>query len=50
MPKYSENLNLILPNDNENYNVEVANMNNKIIDNKLANKVEKVARKKFIYK
>lgn len=44
MPNYTKNLNLILPNENENYDVEVANTNNKIIDDKIGNKVEKVSR------
>lgn len=44
MPNYTKNLNLILPKKSENYDVEVANTNNKIIDDKLGNKVEKVPR------
>ena len=50
MPNYTKNLNLILPGKNENYDVEIANTNNRIIDDRLSNKVEKIARKKFIYK
>lgn len=41
MPNYTQNCNLILPKKTENYNVEVANANNQIIDTELANKVEK---------
>ena len=50
MKKKKKNLNLILPKESENYDVEVANTNNKIIDDKLGNKVEKVPRKRLIYK
>ena len=50
MTNYKKNLNLILPKESENYDVEVANTNNKIIDDKLGNKVEKVPRKRLIYK
>lgn len=42
MPNYSENLNLILPSKSENYNVDVANTNNKIIDAQVGNKVDKI--------
>lgn len=42
MPKYTENLNLILPEQNENYDVNVANTNNTLIDEAIGNKVEKV--------
>lgn len=45
MPKYTENLNLILPKGSENYDIETANMNNKIIDAAIGNKVEKVSGK-----
>lgn len=48
MAEYTENLSLILPNKNENYNVEVANTNNKLIDTAIGNKVEKKPRKRFI--
>lgn len=41
MPKYTENINLILPNKNENYDVDVANTNNKLIDAELYKKVPK---------
>lgn len=41
MPSYTEKLNLILPNENENYDVQVANTNNKLIDNEMSNKVDK---------
>lgn len=50
MPNYTENLNLILPNKNENYDVNTANTNNKIIDNQIKNKVDKIPRKRFINK
>lgn len=50
MADYTENLNLILPKKNENYDVKVANTNNRIIDSALANKVEKVARKNSVNK
>lgn len=50
MADYTENLNLILPKKNENYDVEVANTNNRIIDSALANKVEKVVRKNSVNK
>lgn len=50
MPNYTKNLNLILPNKNENYDVETANTNNRIIDNRLGNKVEKIPRKRFVNK
>ncbi|MCI8362285.1 MAG: hypothetical protein HFJ41_04005 [Clostridia bacterium] len=49
MPNYTKNLNLILPKESENYDVEVANTNNKIVDDKLGNKVEKVPRERLIY-
>lgn len=42
MSDYTINYNLILPDKGENYDVEVANTNNKIIDTQLGNKVEKV--------
>jgi hypothetical protein len=42
MSDYTINYNLILPDKGENYDVEVANTNNKIIDTQLRNKVEKV--------
>lgn len=42
MPKYTKNLNLIKPNANENYDVDVANTNNELIDTAIGNKVEKV--------
>lgn len=42
MSDYTTNYNLILPEKGENYDVEVANTNNKIIDTQLRNKVEKV--------
>lgn len=42
MSDYTTNYNLILPKKEENYDVETANTNNKIIDTQLANKVEKV--------
>lgn len=42
MSDYTENYNLILPGKGENYDVGVANTNNKIIDTQLKNKVEKI--------
>lgn len=42
MPNYSKNINLILPFQNENYNVDVANANNNAIDSELGRKVSKV--------
>lgn len=48
MPNYTENLNLILPNKNENYDVDTANTNNTIIDNHINKKVNKIPRKRII--
>lgn len=48
MAEYTENLKLILPKPLENYDVKVANTNNKIIDSALANKVEKIPRKRVV--
>lgn len=48
MAEYTENLNLILPNENENYDVEVANTNNRLIDAAISSKVEKKPRQRFI--
>lgn len=42
MATYTENLNLIKPTQSENYNVDVANTNNEIIDNAIGNKQDKV--------
>ena len=42
MSDYSTNYNLLLPRKGENYDIEVANTNNKIIDEQLGKKVEKV--------
>lgn len=50
MADYTENINLILPKQNETYDVEVANTNNKVIDAEIANKVSKKPRKGFINK
>lgn len=50
MPKYTENMNLILPNETENYDVEVANTNNNLIDTEMQKKVEKIPRKSIINK
>ncbi len=44
MPNYTENMNLIIPNESENYDVEVANTNNKLIDAEMQKKVEKIPR------
>ena len=49
MANYTENYNLILPAKNENYDVETANTNNKVIDTTLAKKIDKKPRKRFIY-
>ncbi|MDR0979516.1 MAG: hypothetical protein LBL91_06355 [Lachnospiraceae bacterium] len=45
MADYTSNYNLILPKETENYDIGVANANNRIIDNALGNKVEKIAGK-----
>lgn len=45
MAKYTDNCNLILPEQNENYDVDVANANNREIDFQLGNKVNKKAGK-----
>lgn len=45
MANYTENYNLILPNKQDNYNVETANTNNTAIDNILHSKVDKKAGK-----
>lgn len=50
MPNYTENLKLILPNKNENYDVNTANTNNIIIDNHIKQKVNKIPRKRFVNK
>ena len=42
MPNYTKNINLILPFQGENYNVDVANTNNNAIDLELARKVSKI--------
>lgn len=42
MATYTENLNLIKPAQGENYNVDVANTNNEIIDNAIGNKQDKI--------
>lgn len=42
MPNYTEHNNLILPLNNENYDVGVANANNRAIDIALYGKVSKV--------
>ena len=42
MSEYTNNYNLILPEQSENYNVDVANTNNKTIDTYLGNKVDKI--------
>lgn len=44
MADYTENIKLILPKKTENYDVEVANTNNKLIDTQLGNKVSKIPR------
>lgn len=45
MAGYTDNYNLILPDESENYDVEVANTNNKTIDTQLHNKVDKIVGK-----
>lgn len=50
MADYTENINLILPRKTENYNVEVANTNNKKIDAEIFGKVDKKPRERFIIK
>lgn len=42
MPSYTEYYNLIKPNKTDNYNVDVANTNNNVIDEELHKKVEKI--------
>ena len=42
MSEYTNNYNLILPEQSENYNVDVANTNNRTIDTYLGNKVDKI--------
>lgn len=44
MADYTNNYNLIKPLQNENYDVDIANTNNTIIDNTLFNKVDKKPR------
>lgn len=44
MAEYTKNYNMKLPAQTENYNVEVANTNNEIIDNVLGAKVDKKPR------
>ncbi len=44
MADYTNNYNLIKPLQNENYDVDIANTNNTIIDNTLFNKVDKKTR------
>lgn len=44
MSKYTDNYNLRKPEKDENYDVEVANSNNTIIDNALYGKVDKKPR------
>ena len=48
MAEYTENLNLILPKQSENYDVEVANTNNRLIDTAMSSKVEKRPRQRLI--
>lgn len=42
MPSYTQHSNLILPLQNENYDVGVANANNRAIDTALFQKVNKI--------
>ncbi len=48
MAEYTEFYNLKKPTQDENYNVEVANKNNDIIDVALQSKQEKIPRKRLI--
>lgn len=48
MAEYTEFYNLKKPTQDENYNVDVANKNNDIIDAALHTKVEKIPRKRLI--
>lgn len=50
MSEYTDNYNLRKPAQSENYNVDVANTNNTIIDNVLFEKVDKIPRKGIINK
>lgn len=50
MSEYTEHYNLKKPAQSESYNIDVANTNNDIIDEKLYSKVDKKPRKRFIYK
>ncbi len=50
MADYTEHYNLELPKQSESYDIEVANANNRIIDAELHKKVEKVSRKRLIFK
>lgn len=45
MPNYTKNLKLIKPKKNENYDIEIANTNNEIIDTAIESKVEKIVGK-----
>lgn len=47
MPSYTEHYNLIKPNKTENYNINVANTNNEVIDEELYKKVEKIPGKEL---
>lgn len=48
MSEYTEHYNLKKPAQSENYDVDVANTNNTIIDTTLFSKVDKKPRKRFI--
>lgn len=50
MSGYTEHYNLKKPSQSENYDVDVANTNNTVIDNALYGKVDKKPRKRFINK
>lgn len=48
MAEYTEYYNLKKPTQDENYNVNVANKNNDIIDTALNSKAEKIPRKRVV--
>ncbi len=48
MAEYTEYYNLKKPTQDENYNVDVANKNNDIIDGALQSKQEKIPRERLI--
>ena len=48
MAEYTKHYNLKKPAKSENYNIDVANENNDIIDEKLYEKVDKKPRKRLV--